>query len=291
MCQTSQFSTHFFVKSDGFFDKKYHFTSQNFNFVLKNTPSKADDFKTSDEDTVESGDTLTYTVLMGGDTVSKTEVGTITYTYTKDVVYYTVTFYDENGETELGTGSYEENTAVTIPADPTKAEDENNTYAFAGWKVKGAEDSTAVKLTELTATANTEYVAVYTATPKVPEGGEDTDEYTLTFLNADGTTFATKDTVDGAVVLPETEPTKANSGNKRYAFIGWYTDDALTTKIADATITASQSIYPKFVQIGVYGDANADGTLTNADITQIKAKLNAAAYKGKAGTDMIIVLD
>ena len=263
--------------------------SQNFNFVLKNTPDSVDDFKADPADeneTVASGATLTYTVLMGGDTVSKTEVGTITYTYTKDVVYYTVTFYDENGETELGTGSYEENTAVTIPADPTKAEDENNTYAFAGWKVKGAEDSTAVKLNELTATADAEYVAVYTATPKVPEGGEDTDEYTLTFLNADGTTFATIDTVDGAVVLPETDPTKANVGVKQYGFVGWYTDEALTTKIADATITASQNIYPKFVQIGIYGDATGDGQVNTMDLMQVKMKTANTSYSGNAGKEI-----
>ena len=260
-----------FVKSDGFFDKKYHFTSQNFNFVLKNTPDSVDDFKTSEEDTVESGDTLTYTVLMGGDTVSKTEVGTITYTYTKDVVYYTVTFYDENGETELGTGSYEENTAVTIPADPTKAEDENNTYAFAGWKVKGAEDSTAVKLTELTATANTEYVAVYTATPKVPEGGEDTDEFTVTF-SVEGTQYAQTTTVGGVPQLPTTEPTKEANGDKRYTFIGWYTDEECTVKL-DKTAVVSENItlYAKMYQIPVFGDINGDGLVKANDYNLFKS--------------------
>ena len=179
MWQTSQFSTHFFVKSDGFFDKKYHFTSQNFNFVLKNTPDSVDDFKADPADeneTVASGATLTYTVLMGGDTVSKTTVGTITYTYTKDVVYYTVIFKDAAGNT-LSSTQYEENTAVEIPADQTKAEDETYTYTFEGWKVEGAEDSTAVK-TGITATGNLTYVPVFSATEKEVGGGEE-DEYTL----------------------------------------------------------------------------------------------------------------
>ncbi len=46
---------------------------------------------------------------------------------------YTVTYYDEDGSTQLGTGTYHYGEDVTVPADPTKAADATNTYTFDKW--------------------------------------------------------------------------------------------------------------------------------------------------------------
>ena len=129
---------------------------------MKDEPTKEADFG--------GASSLTYTVLMGGDKVAKTNVGTITYAYTPDVTKYTIVFKAEDG-TQISSTEYEEGATVTLPTDPTKAEDENYTYTFAGWKVEGADDNTATK--SITATANATYVPVFTATPK----GTETPEY------------------------------------------------------------------------------------------------------------------
>ena len=130
-------------------------------------------------------------------------------------------------------------------------------------------------------TADVELYAVFTANVVT---------YTVTFLKADGSVYEEKTEVakDTAIstIVPTTDPTKANSGNKKYAFIGWYTDSALSEKMADATVTQNITLYPKFSQVGVYGDATGDGAVNMLDLMQVKQKVSNTSYTGNAGKDI-----
>ena len=88
--------------------------------------------------------------------------GTTSYkaTYTQTVNKYTVTFYDEDGVSVLDSREWEYG-ATPSCTDPTKAEDENYTYTFAGWdKALSA------------VTGDAAYKAVYNATPKTATSAE-----------------------------------------------------------------------------------------------------------------------
>ena len=283
MWQTSQFPTHFFVKSDGFFDKKYHFTSQNFNFVLKNTPDAEEDFT--------EGNTLTYTVLMGGDKVEKTTVGTITYTYKVDKV--TVAFVDATGTT-IQTKDLEVGTAITAPAtnptkdDVTKEDGKTYTYTFKGW-AETADATEVVDFTDLKVTKAVTYYPIFTEAEKEVGGGEDenvTISYQLVKVDVSSTTVdttvSTADIAKGAVIYTSvTEPTLSG-----YGFVGWYTDEALTTKLDKAlTATEATTIYAKMAKLYKPGNINNDklGLINSADASVLIEWINA----GKPAHDML----
>ncbi len=72
-------------------------------------------------------------------------------------VRHTIKFVDEDGTTVLQTLTVNDGVTPVPTVTPTKADDETNTYAFAGW-------TPAITA----ATANATYTATYTATPKAP---------------------------------------------------------------------------------------------------------------------------
>ena len=107
-------------------------------------------------------------------------------------------------------------------------------------------------------------------------------ERTITFANvqadyatptkkvADGTTYA-------AALEGVADPTKARGTSDKldWAFVGWYTDAALSTKLdKNATVSADVTLYAKFIQVRINGDANGDGKISNTDITALKKKLS-----------------
>ena len=60
---------------------------------------------------------------------------TVTAIYTSVTNQYTVTFYDEDGTTLLGTSTVDYGTAAIAPVNPTKAATVEFTYTFGGWDV------------------------------------------------------------------------------------------------------------------------------------------------------------
>ena len=103
-------------------------------------------------------------------------------------------------------------------------------------------------------------------------------ERTITFANvqadyatptkkvADGTTYA-------AALEGVADPTKARGTSDKldWAFVGWYTDAALSTKLdKNATVSADVTLYAKFVQVRINGDVNGDGAIKGADLTLLK---------------------
>ena len=112
--------------------------------VYEGTPTKA-----ADE---------TYTYEFAGwdaEIVAVTGDATYTATYTETYIEYTVTFVDGNGET-IQSATYHYGDEVTIPGDPSKADSEYFTYAFAGWDSEVA----------VTVAGDATYTATFNATLK-----------------------------------------------------------------------------------------------------------------------------
>ena len=118
------------------------------------TPTKAAD------------DRYTYT-FAGWDPERGPVEGDVTYTavFTPVLRSYTVTFLNEDG-TEIVSTAYHYGDTVTVPANPSKAENAQYSYAFSGWTPD----------VETTVKGNATYQATYTATVK---------QYAVTFKNGD----------------------------------------------------------------------------------------------------------
>lgn len=163
----------------------------------------------------------TYTYEFAGWTPEVVNVaGDAVYvaTYTNNYIDYTVTFINEGEEYDVQTLHFGD--TVTIPADPTKAEDDTYTYVFAGW-------SPEVDVVS----GNITYTATYTPVYK---------EYTITFLNYDGSEFATKSLHWGdEVTAPEGTPVKPADDRYTYVFSGWAPE--FTAVAGDASYTAQFS--------------------------------------------------
>ena len=148
---------------------------------------------------------------------------------TFEINKYTVTWKSEN--TVLGTQEVNYNEKPTNTYEPTKAEDDQFSYAFKGWKVEGSADTALVNPNTTAVTANVTYVAVFEPV---------TREYHVTYI-LDGEEYA-KDTYKvGADVVIRPVPTKEG-----HTFKGWkiVTADAENFKMPahDVTIEGTFAI-------------------------------------------------
>ena len=169
--------------------------------------------------------TAQYTYTFAGwspEIANVTANATYKATYTSTVNKYTITW--KNGDTVLET---DENVEYgTIPtydgAEPTKEGDAQHTYAFAGWSPAPAE-----------VTGDATYTATFT---------EDTNSYTVTWFNSDGTELEKdEDVAYGATPSYDgAEPTKAADAEFTYTFAGWTPEVATVTGNAQYTATYTQ---------------------------------------------------
>ena len=169
--------------------------------------------------------TAQYSYSFAGWDPEITEVtADVTYraTYTSTVNKYTVTFVDEDGETVLlEAAEYDYGTAaadIVTPADPTKEATAQYTFTFAGWDPELAD-----------VTADVTYKATYTST---------VNEYTITFVNYDGSVLQTGKVKYGETPVYSGEtPTRPATAEFTYTFTGGW-DPAITAVTGDATYTA-----------------------------------------------------
>ena len=135
----------------------------------------------------------------------------------------TYIFKDWDG-TILKTGKVDEGTAPTPPADPTRAATAQYTYTFAGWNP-----------TVWPITKKTTYTATYTST---------VNQYTITFVDEDGTTELDEQTLDyGATPVYAGEtPTKEATAQYTYTFSWWTPEIATVTWNATYTATYSSTV-------------------------------------------------
>ena len=144
--------------------------------------------------------------------------GNATYTaiFTENYIEYTVTFVDYNGE-EISKATYHYGDTVTIPANPERVADNTYTYTFNGW------DKQVVAVD-----GNATYTATYTETYI---------NYTVTFVNYDGTELSTATYHYGDTVTVPATPVKPSTNTYSYTFNGW--DKQVVAVDGDATYTAT----------------------------------------------------
>lgn len=142
---------------------------------------------------------------------------------------YAIKFVDSDGTVLKDEVRYPKGTKgddIEKPADPTKADDAQYTYTFAGWSPAVGDVTNSVT-----------YTATYTPTLR---------KYPVTFVDEDGTTVlkgATEyeyGTTADKIVRPA-DPTKAADKDYTYAFAGWSpaVDDVTGEAIYKATYTAT----------------------------------------------------
>lgn len=142
-----------------------------------------------------------YPLIGGSFTVESAEeqeilVNGISFYFNKedllDAIYnLSYSFFDEDGSV-ISSNEANYGDALIAPADPFKAEDQAYTYEFIGWDIDfdGAVDALPESVT-----CNVTAVAVYEATIK---------QYTVKFLDADGSAVLKEETLDygSAIVAP-----------------------------------------------------------------------------------------
>ena len=158
---------------------------------------------------------------------SPTDETYTTYKYVRiePLKSYTVTLNENGGTINSGNvTSYTYGTGATLPIDVTKIG-----YTFGGWYENSDFSGSAVTSIGTTAIGAKTYYAKWTV-----------NEYTITFLNDDGTTlqssqwdYGTTPSYTGAT------PTKAATAQYTYTFKGW--SPAIATVTGDATYTAQFS--------------------------------------------------
>ena len=163
--------------------------------------------------------------------LTRNENRILTYTYDPT---YTAIWLDGDGK-ELDKKTYKEGEAEpTTDKVPTKAEDEDNTYAFDKW------DGGTVSGTTKT------YKPSFTATAKdKPEPAK--TEYTVIWLNGDGKELAKKTYKEGeAEPTTDKVPTKDEDEDNTYAFDKWDSGTVSgTTKTYKPSFTATAKDKPE----------------------------------------------
>ncbi|MBQ3520033.1 MAG: InlB B-repeat-containing protein, partial [Clostridia bacterium] len=207
------------------------------------------DGKTLKTEQVAYGETPAYT----GETPTKTATAQYTYTFTgwdKEIVAvtgdatytaqyssavnkYTITWIVE-GVTETQTYEYG---ATPTHADPTKAADAQYTYTFAGW-------TPAIEAV----TGDATYTAQFDST---------VNEYTITFVDEDGTTVLDTQTLAyGETPSYDGEtPTKEADAQYTYTFKDWTPEIVAVTGEATYTATYTATVN-EYTVTWVDGDGN-----------------------------------
>ncbi|MFH0993533.1 MAG: InlB B-repeat-containing protein, partial [bacterium] len=182
-------------------------------------------------------------------------------TYTATLRQYTVTFYDEDGTTSLGTSTVNYGTAATAPANPSKGSTAQYNYAFAGWDKAFSNIVGPLSV-----------YATYTATLR---------QYTVTFYNDDGVTVVGTSTVDyGTAATAPANPSKASTAQYNYAFAGW--DKAFANIVGPLAVNATYTATLRQYTVTFYND---DGvTVVGTSTVAYGSAATAPANPTKAAT-------
>lgn len=188
---------------------------------------------------VKQADNIFNYVFKGWDPVFDALVtGDAWYKAVFDAVYkaYTVQFVDDEGNV-IDSKTYHYGDTVVVPEDPQKAQTGAYSYTFTGWD----KDVTEVK-------GNTIYTAVFKQTQR---------EYTVKFLNEDGTTISEEVYHYGDAVKMPAEPSSYEKDGRTYTFHHW--DPVVSEQVTgDAAYTAVFVDEANSVTVNFY---NHDGTV------------------------------
>ncbi|GHU94140.1 hypothetical protein FACS1894156_1980 [Bacteroidia bacterium] len=151
--------------------------------------------------------------------------------YAKWTPRYTVTFNSQSGSSVSPQTNLLSGAKLTQPTNPTRSN-----YTFAGWYKESGYSNIWNFVTDTIAASNITLYAKWVST-SVPF-------YTITFNVNGGSTVASQIVAQGEKVIQPAHPTKSGS-----AFVGWYSDAALTTawNFASDIITANvTTLYAKW---------------------------------------------
>ena len=164
--------------------------------------------------------------------------------WTETVNKYDITFVS-NGGTSVTAQSVAYGSKVSEPTAPTKAEDDNYTYEFAGWYVDSSLN-TAYDFDTVVENAFSLY-AKWTAIAKV---APEPDKFMVTFNTNGGTSVAVQQIVEGGYVERPADPSKEADQQYTYTFAGWYKDQACTQAFdfENDTVTAAITLYAKWAE-------------------------------------------
>ena len=146
-----------------------------------------------------------------------------------------------NGGVDVANQMIEEGNKATRPENPTKDEDANYTYTFAGWY-------TDTNLTiefdfNTTITTSITLYAKWTATSKQIV----VENYTVSFNSNGGSAVASQEVNEGGKATRPSNPTKTADSQYTYTFENWYKDSACTQLFDfNTTITANTTLYAKW---------------------------------------------
>ena len=224
---------------------KVKFVDYNDAVLSSKTDYHFGDTVTAPADPVRAADnTYTYAfagwdkavVNVNGDAIYKA-------TYTPTYINYTITFVDYNDNVILTKNNYHFGDTVTAPADPVRAADDTNTYAFAGW------DKTVVNVN-----GDATYKATYTPTYI---------DYTVTFNAGDHGTLS-GNTATASFTATYNQPwadvvttVPAVTAESGWRFDGWDTT-------FPANVTGNITITAKYVkQYNVKFVIGSEGTVAD----------------------------
>ena len=196
----------------------------------------------------------TYTYTFAGwdkDVVNCAGNATYTATYTSVYIDYTVTFKNWDG-TVLSTKTYHYGDKVTAPANPTRPDDDENIYTFAGW------DKEVVSCT-----GDATYTATYAAEPHAPKKIT-SDRFTV----RDG--FVSK--IQAGTTIAQIKAGITQKSIKILKDGKEVQDTALAGTGMVIQLIANGKVADEVTMI-VTGDTNGDGKITVTDMIAVKSHI------------------
>ena len=189
------------VYEPSYIDYTVRFLNEDGSVITEATYHYGDDVAVPADPVKAADETYNYT-FAGWDKEVTSVKGNVDYTavYTDEYNKYIVRFLDEDG-TVILKETYHYGEDVVVPANPAKAADETYTYTFAGWD----KEVTSVK-------GNADYKAVYESSYI---------EYTVRFLNEDGSVISEATYHYGEDVVVPADPAKEADETYTYKFAGW----------------------------------------------------------------------
>ena len=205
------------VYEPSYIDYTVRFLNEDGSVITEATYHYGEDVVVPADPAKAADETYTYT-FAGWDKEVTSVKGNTDYTavYTDEYNKYIVRFLDEDG-TVILKSTYHYGEDVVIPANPAKAADETYTYTFAGWD----KEVTSVK-------GNTDYKAVYESSYI---------DYTVRFLNEDGSVITAATYHYGDDVAVPADPAKEADETYNYKFAGW--DKEVTSVKGNVDYTAT----------------------------------------------------
>ena len=205
------------VYEPSYIDYTVRFLNEDGSVITEATYHYGEDVVVPADPAKAADETYTYT-FAGWDKEVTSVKGNTDYTavYTDEYNKYIVRFLDEDG-TVILKSTYHYGEDVVIPANPAKAADETYTYTFAGWD----KEVTSVK-------GNTDYKAVYESSYI---------DYTVRFLNEDGSVITEATYHYGDDVAVPADPAKEADETYNYKFAGW--DKEVTSVKGNVDYTAT----------------------------------------------------